>query len=122
MASLSRAKVGKKTLRARVFGIAEETLRFGHAQNASRIHKPDAASDPIEFLAAHLGMNVLAVERQRSGLDLLQAIDRADEGRLPRSRRPAYNDDLTLANLRIDVYQSVVFTVSLVDVREFDHV
>src|SRR5439155_9005658 len=85
-------------------------------------NKPDAASDPIDFLAAHPGMNILTVERQRSRLNLLQAIDRADQGRLARSRRPAYDDDLALADLRIDVDQGVVFTVSLVDVREFDHV
>ena len=62
----------------------------------------------------------LAVDRDRAGVDRLEPVDRAAEGRLARAARPDDDDDLALCTLVVDVLQHVEFAEVLVDVVDDD--
>src|SRR6185369_14283536 len=84
-------------------GRQHDIVQRGHMRKEIEAlkYKPDAASNVIESLAGHLGVNVLTVERQGSRLDFLQAVDRADQCGFSGTRRSADNDDFTLANVGV---------------------
>ena len=71
-------------------------------------------------LLALLGQR-LAVDADRAGLERLQPVDGAAEGRLARSGRPENDDDLTLADGQVDVLEDVEVTEVLVDRRDVHH-
>jgi hypothetical protein len=83
-------------------------------------YEADPAAQCIEFLRPHGGVNVLPVERNRSAVDLLESIDRADQRRFSRTGRPADDHDFAACHLRIDVLQDRVVAVALADLRKPD--
>src|ERR1700738_547991 len=73
-------------------------------------------------LAATLAIaNELAVDRQPPGVDLLEVVDAAQEGRLARSGGPEEAHDLTLPDLERDPLQNLDATEALVDTFGLDH-
>ena len=84
---------------------------------------PDLGAVPADLgvallveLVAHLPVaDELPVDRQPPGVDLLEVVDTAEEGRLPRARRADHADDLAWLDLERDPFQHLEAAEALVD-------
>ncbi|MNL87178.1 hypothetical protein D3C87_2162110 [compost metagenome] len=70
-------------------------------------------------MTAGLG-NVLTIEGDRSAIDLLETVDRTDQGGFPRTGRPADHHDLAPGDFGVDILEDRIVAIALADVRKVD--
>lgn len=84
-------------------------------------NEADVTTQAVELRSTHLGVDILAVEHELTGLNPLEPIDGPDQGRLARTGRTAHNHNLAAFHLGVDIGERLIAAIPFVDVAEFDH-
>ncbi len=75
----------------------------------------------VELAAGLAVADELTVDRQPTGVDLLEVVDATQKGRLARAARPQHHEHLSRLNLEIDALEHFEAPEALVDALGFDH-
>src|SRR5450830_1714204 len=82
-------------------------------------HEPDPAAQAIDLRIG--AVYVLTIEQDLAALDVFQAVDRANQGRLAGTRWPTQHHHFARLHLGGDVGQRLVLAVPFIDYRKHDH-